>query len=469
MPANPRLEGELAESAAAPTPDFEREPPSHLIWRLALPAIIGLSANALYHTVDVMYLGWLGAETVSAASAAFPILVLLTAIGEGIAVGTASFAARMLGAKDFTQANRAATLGFVLAVSAGIAVTLLLSWHVESALALFGVTEAAMPLARSFLQIMLLGYTLMLLQIFGDFLAISEGNTRFSMWVLIAAFGVNLVLDPIFIFALDMGISGAATATLCGQTTAVFAYLYYFTRRIGRLRIAPRFFAVQFAMVREIAALGIPAALATSFTALAFALVYSTAGQFGDVAVAGVGITLRLFTLGALPVFGFCLGARSVIGFAWGANDRERAAESVRFMLRATFGFCAAYSLLILLFAPDILSLFTGQPEVAAIGVRASYACFLFFPFFGLHAVLLTYLQSTGKALLASIMLLAPQGYFLMPGLLLLPPLWGFDGILASQMIAAALTAILSAVLLAVQLGALRRGAVAFGGSGAPL
>jgi putative MATE family efflux protein len=455
------------------TPGFavgrpEAEAPLRLIWRLAFPAIIGLSANALYHTVNVMYLGWLGAEPVSAVSAALPVLIMLGAVGEGIAVGTASYAARMLGAKDHDRANEAATLGFALVIVVGFGASLLLSGHTESILRLFGATEAALPMAQSFLRIMLVGYTLLLLQILGDFLAISEGNTRFSMWALIAAFGVNLLLDPILIFRLGMGVSGAALATLIGQMTAVALYFGYFFKGLGRLRIAPRYFRLRGTVVREIAALGIPATLATAVTALAFALVYSTAGAFGDASVAGIAIALRLFSLGALPVFGFCLGARSVIGMAWGANDRQRVFEAVTFMLRVTFLFCAAYSLLILALAPGILRIFTSDPAVAAVGVRACYAAFLLFAFFGAHIVLLTFLQSTGRALLAGLTLLAPQGYFLMPGLLLLPPVWGLDGILASQLIAAALTTLGSCALLVWQLSRVSKACPREGGDGLP-
>jgi putative MATE family efflux protein len=455
-----------ASHAASQPPDLERDSPPRLIWRLALPAIIGLSANALYHTVNAMFLGRLGAEAVSAVSAVFPILILLGAIGEGIAVGTASLASRLLGAKDHEAANRTATVGLALAVATGIAVSVTLSFHTNDVLRLFGVTDSAFPLAQAYLRIALCGYVLLMLQIFGDFLAISEGNTRFSMWVLIAAFGINAALDPLFIFVFGWGVTGAAAATLVAQATAATIYLGYFVNEMGRLRIAPRFLTASPAILGEIAAVGAPATLATALTALAFALVYGTAGAYGDEAVAGIGIALRLFSLGALPVFGFCLGARPVLGFAWGAGNMARTAAALRFMLAVTFAACAAYALAILAFAPQILPLFTSDPGIIATGVRAAYACFALFAFFGLHVVLVAFLQSTGQALLAGIVLLAPQGYFLVPGLLALPPLWGLDGILASQIIAAGLTALASTVILMRQFGRLGRGLPArLGGS----
>jgi putative MATE family efflux protein len=446
-----------AVQASSSAPDMETDSPPRLIWRMALPAIIGLSANALYHTVNAMFLGRLGAEAVSAVSAVLPVLILLGAVGEGIAVGTASLASRLLGAKEQDAANRAATTGLAVAILTGIAVSIALAFHTGDVLRLFGVTESAFPLAEAYLRVALLGYVLLMLQIFGDFLAISEGNTRFSMWVLIAAFGINALLDPVFIFGFGWGVTGAAAATLLAQMTAAAVYLGYFIRGLGRLRIAPRFLTADGAILREIAAVGLPATLATSLTALAFALIYGTAAAYGDEAVAGIGIALRLFSLGALPVFGFCLGARPVLGFAWGAGDAQRVSAALRFMLTVSFTACAAYALVILAFAPQILALFTSDPDVIAVGVRAAYACFALFAFFGVHVGLVTFLQSTGQALLAGILLLAPQGYFLVPGLLVLPPLWGLDGILASQVIAAGLTAIASAFILMRQFASLRR------------
>lgn len=470
MPASPQPEGEAPPRSGIRPPDLEKDSPPRLIWRLALPAIVGLSANALYHTVNAMFLGRLGAEAVSAISAVLPILILLGAVGEGIAVGTASLASRLLGAKDQETANRAATTGLTIAVITGIAVSLALFSYIGDALRLFGVTPSALPLAEAYLRVALCGYVLLMLQIFGDFLAISEGNTRFSMWVLIAAFGINAVLDPIFIFVFGWGVTGAAAATLVAQMTAATIYIGYFALGLGRLRIAPRLLTVNRRILTDIAAVGLPATLATSLTALAFALVYGTAAAYGDEAVAGIGIALRLFSLGALPIFGFCLGARPVLGFAWGAGDVGRVSAALRFMLVASFAACAAYALAIIAFAPQILPLFTNDPGVAAVGVRAAYACFALFAFFGMHVVLVTYLQSTGQALLAGIMLFAPQGYFLVPGLLALPPIWGLDGILASQLVAAGLTALASAVILMRQFARLRRAGIAgLGLAGAPL
>ena len=462
MPGNLLPEVDARSASPDPTladlapPDLAKDSPPRLIWRLALPAIIGLSANALYHTVNAMFLGRLGAEAVSAVSAVFPVLILLGAIGEGIAVGTASLASRLLGAKDQHAANRAATTGLAVALLTGIA----LSFCSGDVLRLFGVTDSAFPLAHAYLRIALCGYTLLMLQIFGDFLAIAEGNTRFSMWVLIAAFGVNTVLDPVFIFGFGWGVTGAAAATLVAQMTAAACYLRYFIKGMGHIRIAPRFLAASRAILTEIAVIGLPATAATALTALAFALVYGRAAAYGDEAVAGVGIALRLYSLGALPVYGFCLGARPVLGYAWGAGDMARASAALRFMASVCLAACAAYAVAILNLAPQILPLFTRDPGVAAIGVRTAHACFALFAFFGMHVALVTFLQSTGQALLAGILLLAPQGYFLIPGLLLLPPLWGLDGILVSIPIAAGLAALASAAILVRQFGRLRRSSI---------
>lgn len=442
----------LAQPADLGAPDLRR-----LIVRLALPAVVGLSISALHHAANAVFLGMLGTEAVSAVSGVFPIIVLMASVGEGIGVGTASYVSRMLGAKRVGHASRAATMGMALAVAAGIALATLLFLNLDGVLAAFGVTPAALPLARSYMHVFCLSYTLVMLQIFGDLLSIAEGNTRFSMWVLLGAFALNIALDPVFIFVLGFGVEGAAIATLLSQATAVCAYGLYFLRRLGTVRIRLPFLALNGRILREIILVGGPATAASAMTALAFALVYKTAGEYGDAAVAGIGIALRLFSLGALPVFGFSLGARAVLGFGWGAADYGRVLRAIGFLLAVTSAFCLLYGGAVMLFARPIVSLFTKDAEVLALGIQASFALHLLFPLFGLQVVLMTFLQASGQARLATLVLLAPQGYFLLPGLLLLPKFWGLSGLLASQIVAAGLTAILVIVVLLRQIVDLRR------------
>ncbi|WP_088344281.1 MULTISPECIES: MATE family efflux transporter [Rhodomicrobium] len=442
----------VAEAANLGDPDLPR-----LILRLALPAIAGLSINAMHHLLNIFWLGRLGAEAVSAVSGVLPLLILLGAVGEAIGVGTGSYVSRLLGAGRGEEASRTATVGMAIAIGAGIAVSLGVGFHLDSALSSTGVTEAAFPLARSYMAIVLVSYTLLLLQIFGDFLAISEGNARFSMAVLIGSFTLNMILDPLLIFGFGLGIKGAALATLSAQVAAVAAYGIYFGARLGVVSIAARHFRPSWAIIREILAVGGPAALASALMALAFALVYATAAQYGDAAVAGMGVALRLFNAGALPVFGFCLGARPVIGFAWGAGDRARVLAGLRFMLMLTTGFCAIYGVAMLCFSSPIMAYFARDAATHEAGSSAMVAIFALFPLFGLQCVLISFLQACGKVRLALLVLLAPQGYFLIPGVLVLPGLWGFSGLLAAPVISAALTAMMAALLLAQQAGELRR------------
>jgi putative MATE family efflux protein len=446
----------MSRTALAPVdlggPDLTR-----IILRVALPSVIGLSMNALHHLVDAVYIGALGPEAVAAVSSAFPLIILLVAVAEGIGVGTASYIARMLGAGKPDRASAAASLALLLILPLCLVIMVGLLLTLDDVLRLIGVTETALPLAMAYARILIAGCTLLFAQILCDFIAISEGNTRFSMWTLIGSFGLNMLLDPLFIFVLDMGVGGAALATVCAQAAAVTAYAVYFALKAGKLRLRLRALAPRGEILRQIVTVGASATLSTMLGAFAFILIYRTAGAYGDGAVAGIGIALRLLSGGSLPVAGFCLGAQAVLGFSWGAGDHKRLLRALRIMLTATTAFAVLYAGVMIAFAPAIVSLFTEDAGVAAMAAAAVRAFHSFFALSGLYMVTVVLLQASGKARLAAALVLAPQGYLLIPGLLLLPGLWGLDGLLASQPLAVGLSCALALVILLWQTVALRR------------
>lgn len=421
-----------------------------LIWRLAVPSVVGLSVNALYHIVDAFFVGRIGPEAVAAVSVAFPLMILLAALAEGFGVGAAATIARLLGAGRRRRADQAATLALVMAAATGLAATALLLPVIEPVLQFLGATSTALPLAAPYAALLVGGAMLLFLQIVCDFVAISEGNSRFSMMTLLGSFLLNMVLDPVFIFVLDMGVPGAALATLVAQCSALAAYAVYFMRRLGTVRPHPRLVRRGRGTARSIVAMGASATLATGLTAIAFMLIYRLAGAYGDPALAGVGIALRLLAGGTLPVVGFCLGAQPVLGYGWGAGEGERVRRALRAMLAATSVFAVVYALLMMAFAPQVVALFTDDAATIAAGAAATRAFHLFHAFIGIQMVTVVLLQATGKAKHAALLLLAPRGLFLIPALLVLPAAFGFDGLLASQAAAAMATGLLALSMLRI-------------------
>ncbi|QBR71861.1 MATE family efflux transporter [Beijerinckiaceae bacterium] len=459
----------LEDPVPAPvTPDFEESllKPSDLadprlfslIMRLALPSVCGLSIHALHHVVNAAFIGNVGPEAVAAVSVVFPIFLFISAIGHGLGVGCAASIGRHLGAGNTDEANSTATIGLGLAGLVGVACTVGLLIWLTPLLRLFGATPAILPPAQDYVGVLAFGCAFTLLQILCDFIVISEGNTRFSMWTLIGGFTLNIILDPIFIFGCNLGVSGAALATMTSQLAALAAFALYFKKSAGNLRVHWRLFRPTVAILRPIFSVGLPATLTTALSAITFTLIYRTAGAYGgEAAIAAIGIALRVFTLGELPLVGFCIGAQAVLSYAWGAKAPLRVLSATRFMLLVTTAFAVAHSVVILTFSHAIVGLFTKDPSVLALGTQAVIAFHLFFGLTGLQLVVLVLLQSLDKGRSAAIVSLAPQGYLLIPPLLILPRLWGLDGVIMAPAVAIALTVVIAGLFLWRETEALKR------------
>lgn len=419
------------------------------IVRLALPTVAGLSINALHHTINAVFVGMIGAHAMAAITVVFPLLIVVAAVGEGLGVGAAATIGRLLGKGALGRASVTASTVLVLAVPIGFALTVIILLLRQPLLALFGATAETWSMAETYLGIIAFGATLTLLQILSDFVAIAEGNTRFSMWTLIGGFALNIVLDPILIFGFDLGIAGAAIATILSQLAVLTAYAAYFHKRAGQVHVSVRFTRLRLRVLQPVVSMGLPTTLASILTSVAFAMVYRQASAFGgDAAIAGLGIALRLLTLGSLPLLGFALGAQPVLGFAWGAGYRYRVLVAIRFTLTATTAFALLYGAVVILFAGPIAGLFTMDPAVRTVAINAIVAIHVAFLFIAPRLIVLVLLQVMGQARRAALVGLAPQGYLLIPLLIVLPPWLGLNGIVASLVVAAALTSLLSTALL---------------------
>lgn len=430
---------------------------SGLILRLAIPSIVGLSINALQQAVNAIFVGALGAQAIAAVSMTLPVVVLLTAVGQGIGVGTASFISRHLGAGDYLEASRGASTALALAAPIGIMLTVFLLLNLRRIFVTLGATPTIMPVALDYAATLLFGYTLMLLNIVNGFIVRAEGNTRFSMWTMITAFMLNAALDPAFIFLLDLGVRGAALATLVSQVAAVGLYIVYFSRPRGTVLVKISYISLRTNRIRQLAVIGAPATMTGILSAIASMLLYGAAAPFGDESIAAMGIAVRLLTIGALPITGFCMGSQAVLGFGWGARDLPRVWNAAKFMLFVTVALSVAYSAAVLSFARPLVSLFSGSEKVTEVAVSTCIVFHLFFGLFGIESFVTAMLQSFGKARLSVIVSLARHGYFFIPAVLVLPILSGFNGLLASQAIAELGAGMIALFVMLHQFAELRR------------
>lgn len=438
--------------------DLSAQELPRLLLRLAIPSVIGLSINALQQALNAIFVGSLGAHAIAAVSMTMPIIILLGAVGEGIGVGTASFISRHLGAGNELEASRGASTALALAAPIGVIMTIAMLVTLRGIFVALGASPTILPIALDYATILLPGSTLMLLNIVSGFIARAEGNTRFSMWTMLTAFILNALLDPIFIFLLGLGVRGAALATLISQIAAISLYIAYFTKRLGTVLVSISQVSLRVDRIRQLALIGAPATTTSILAALAGMFLYGAAARFGDDFIAAVGIAVRILTIGALPITGFCIGSQAVLGVGWGARDFARVMKVAKFMLFITVALSFAYSAAVMLFVWPLVRLFSDSDKVTEIAVSSCIVFHLFFGLYGIQSVVTTMLQSQGRAGLSAVVSFARQGYLFIPAVLLFPLISGFSGVLASQAIAELGAGMIALFVILRQFAEFRRG-----------
>ena len=400
---------------------------------LALPSIVAMLSNALYNLVDAAFIGRLGTEAIGAVAVAFPITQVIVGIGLLFGLGGASYISRALGAGDRDQANRVATTALCLAAVFGALTAVAGLVYLVPLLRLFGATATILPYAENYTRILVIGAPILVVRMTLNNVVRAEGNARLAMAAMMTGAGLNIALDPLFMFTLGLGIQGAALATVVSQVIAEGMMLWYFFRRHSYLRIHPRYFSLDRQLNWEVFKIGTPTLIRQLFTSLAVALLNNAAAVYGDAAVASIGLTFRILFLGMFPVFGFGQGFQPLAGYNYGARRYDRLFEVIRVGVLWSLIFSVLFTVLIQLTAPLLVKVFSDDPEVvriATLNVRAFHALFIFF---GPAVIFNVLFQALGRGLPAAVLSMARQGIFLIPAIVILPRLFGLTGVLFTQ------------------------------------
>lgn len=419
---------------------------SSLLIKLALPAIIGMLVTAVYNVVDTLFVSMLGTEAVGAVSIVYPIFMFLSAIGLMYGVGSGSFISRLLGSQKKKEANQVASTTFFTSLFSAMVIGILLFIFIRPVLELFGATPTIMPFAESYAKVLMTGAVFTILNMTMNNILRAEGSAKYSMIGLMCGAIINIILDPIFIFTLNMGVSGAALATVIAQGISTLVLISFFLKKKSLLHFHMRDIKPTKALYGELFKIGAPTFFRQFLMSFSMGLLNTAAGPYGDTAIAAIGITLRVFSIVSMVIFGFSQGFQPVAGFNYGANKIDRLREALRLSLIWTSIFCTGASIIYIFFAPQIMGLFTKDPEVLALGMRIMKAFMIVFPLFGFQAIYGVLFQALGKGKQAAILSIARQGIFLIPAILILPNIWGLTGIVLAQPVADILTIILTGV-----------------------
>ncbi len=415
---------------------------SKLLFRLsAPPSIIGMLVYAFYNVVDTIFIGRaLGEESVSGIGGlviAFPIHMLAMGIAIGLGgIGGSSIVSRALGSKELHKAEKALGTVFFLGIFLGFAYSFTGLFFLESLLKIFGATPGIMPYARAYLEIIMAGSAVFTLGIATEDLVRAEGNARYAMFGMIFGAGLNIILDPIFIFWLDMGVRGAAIATVLSQLAATVFLLRYFLSGKSSVVFKPELLVPDMTISKELAVIGIgPPFIIEASNSTMMIFVNNALATYGG---GCLNCSLRDHPQASHAHISsssrYLFWPPAIVGYNYGgAKQFSRVAESVKVALMVSTLFSLPGFLLMFFFPEPIIQIFSSDPELTAAGAGAMKIVVLILPFIGFQLVGTTVFQALGKPVPAFVLSLARQILFLLPPLvLILPRFYGLDGVWAA-------------------------------------
>ena len=412
---------------------------------LGVPIMIGMLINALYNLVDAYFVGGLGESPMGAISIVFPLGQVVVGLGLMFGNGAASYLSRLLGRGDRETANKVASTALYSSVIIGAIIIILATIFIRPILTLLGATDTIMPYALTYARIYVISCIFNVFNVTMNNVVASEGAAKTTMCALLLGAVLNIGLDPIFIYVLDMGVAGAAIATAISQFVSTLVYLTYALRQKSAFTFSFKDFVPSKQIYTEVLKIGVPTLTFQLLTSLSIALINRAANNYGDAVIAGMGAVTRVTSMGTLVVFGFLKGFQPIAGFSYGAKKFERLREAIKTSILWSTTFCVIVGLLMVLFSTQIISQFAnGNAEMIAVGEKSLMANGFSFFLFGFYTVYSSLFLALGKGTAGFILGACRQGICFVPVILILPVIWGMNGILYAQPIADVISAIVT-------------------------
>ena len=430
------------------------EPVGQLIGHLALPCIISMLVTAFYNMADTFFVGMLKSNSATGAvGVVFSLMAIIQAVGFFFGHGSGNFISRELGKHHYEEASNMAATGFFTALAAGALICLLGQIFLEPLAYLLGSTPTLLPYATAYLQVILLGAPWMTASLVLNNQLRFQGSAAYAMVGITSGAVLNIGLDPLLIFVFDMGVAGAAWATIISQFLS-FCLLLAGCARGGNLRIRISRFQCKWSYFRMIIRGGLPSLARQGLASVATICLNQAAGPFGDAAIAAMGIVQRITTFGASAMIGFGQGFQPVCGFNYGARLYSRVKQGFSFCVKTSTVFLLIVGILGFVFAPELVALFRDDPDVVACGAAAlRFQCVTFF-FQSWIVMSNMMLQTIGRTGPATFLAMARQGIFFVPLVWILTALLGMPGLQMSQAVSDACTL---ACAIPIQLRVLRQ------------
>lgn len=441
------------------------KPIPKLLWQFALPSIVSQLVNSIYNMVDQIFIGHkIGYLGNAATNVTFPFVTFFLAITLMIAVGTAAGVGLNLGAGNQRMADRILGNSLTLSVITSVVLVAVAQIFLVPLLSFFGSTEAVMPYAVPYARIYTIGVLFVTTAIVLSDLIRTDGSPRYAMYAMLSGAILNVFLDYLFMFPLDMGIRGAALASIIGQFLSLVISVAYL-KRFRTLNVRLRNLRPKPAIIKNIFLLGLPmfvtqmAGLLVTITMNQQAVKYGSLSPYGaEIPLTVFGIVMKINAIMMALILGTSIGAQPIFSFNYGAGNYARVKQLVKLCLISTILIGVAGTLAVQIFPGQIISVF-GQEDALynEFAVRALTRMTILLFLIGTQMTATSYFQAVGKPLLSMLVSLFRQVVVMVPLLYLLPLAFGVDGIMYTFVLGDVGSLILCSILLTREIRSLNR------------
>lgn len=408
---------------------FLTQAPVHrVIGAMAIPTIISMLLTSMYNLVDTFFVGKINTQSTAAVGIVFSVMFFIQAFSFFFGNGSGNYISRQLGAQNTKDAEVMASTGLFYTLVFSL-IVMLLGWiFLEPISILLGSTPTILPYTRQYLGISLLGTPF----IMGTFCINNQmrfqGFTKYSVYGAISGSIINCLLDPVFIFGFSMGVSGAAVASVIGQICG-FIIMLIMSQKEGVIHYTHRRISFEGRFVKEIIAGGTPSISRQGLASVSTIALNSVAGNYGDAAIAAMSIVTRISMFIFSVIIGLGQGFQPMCGFCYGAKLYDRVKEGFWFSTKIGTFFLLFWSVVLIIFSGEVVSLFRDDPEVIAIGIPALRYQMIIFPACSFMLMANMMMQTCRKTIRANILAASRQGLFFIPLIFVLPYFYGLFGV----------------------------------------
>lgn len=417
------------------TLELGTKPVGKLLAQYALPAIIAMTAASLYNIIDRVFIGQVvGPMAISGLAITFPFMNLAAAFGAAVGVGASTTISVKLGQKDYESAENILGNTITLNLIVGLAFGGICLLFLDPILRFFGASDATLPYARDFMQVILAGNVFSHMYFGMNAVLRAASKPRMAMFATIFTVGMNILLDIVFILWWHWGIKGAAFATVIAQVLALCWQMKLFTNKSELLHLKRGIYKLKSNLVRNIISIGISPFLMNACACVIVIFINNQLVRFGgDMAVGAYGIANSIAMIFVMFVIGLNQGMQPIAGYNYGAQQYDRMMRVVKLsIITAVCIMLTGWSLA--MFAPyHCARMFTTDPELIKGSIKAIHIIMMMFPLIGSQMVITNFFQCIGKVKISIFLSLSRQLLFLLPLLAILPNFYGIDGVWASM------------------------------------